>query len=127
VICHSNGCLYFTDPDLLRAFNEREIPGPAGDTDYEEHPTMWGGARVYRVAPDGNLSVLAFCEHSNGLALSLDQRTMYVANTRTTKYIHAIRLDAAGRMVGGSSVQHAQGTIRNARKRAPNPRGTTGS
>jgi len=102
VICHSNGCLYFTDPDYLRPFSEREIPGPEGDTEYEAHPKMWGGGRVYRVTPDGDMSVLAFCEHPNGPALSPDERTMYVCNTRTSKYIHAIRLDTAGRMVGRS-------------------------
>ena len=100
MICHSNGCLYFTDPDYLRPFSEREIPGPEGDTEYEAHPKMWGGGRVYRVTPDGDMSVLAFCEHPNGPALSPDERTMYVANTRSSKYLHAIRLDAAGRMVG---------------------------
>ena len=30
VVCHSNGCLYFTDPDKRRPYHEREIPGPAG-------------------------------------------------------------------------------------------------
>ena len=64
VICHSNGCLYFTDPDKRRPFYEREIPGPAGEDN------LWDGARVYRLAPDGGLSVLANCEYPNGLALS---------------------------------------------------------
>jgi len=31
VICHSNGCIYFTDPDKRRPYHEREIPGPAGE------------------------------------------------------------------------------------------------
>jgi gluconolactonase len=96
VVCHSNGSLYFTDPDKRRAYHEREIPGPAGDDD------LWDGARVYRVAPDGSISVLALCEYPNGLALSVDERTMYVANTRSSKYIHAIRLDADGKAVGRS-------------------------
>jgi hypothetical protein len=34
--------------------------------------------------------------------LSPDEGTMYVANTRSSQYIHAIRLDAAGNMVGRS-------------------------
>jgi gluconolactonase len=54
------------------------------------------------LAPDGSLSVLAHCEYPNGLALSPDERTMYVANTRSSQYIHAIKLDAAGNMVGRS-------------------------
>jgi len=48
------------------------------------------------------LSVLALCEYPNGLALSPDERTMYVANTRSSQYIHGIKLDAAGHMVGRS-------------------------
>jgi gluconolactonase len=96
VICHSNGCLYFTDPDKRRPYGEREIPGPAGEAG------LWDGACVYRLTPDGSLSVLALCEYPNGLALSLDERTLYVANTRSSKYIHAIALDAAGHMTGRS-------------------------
>ena len=61
-----------------------------------------GRRRVYRLAPDGASSVLALCEYPNGLALSPDERTMYVANTRSSKYIHAIKLDAAGHMIGRS-------------------------
>ena len=94
VICHSNGCIYFTDPDKRRPYDEREFPGPAGENN------LWDGARVYRLAPDGGLSVLAPCEYPNGLALSPDERTLYVANTRSSQYIHAIKLDAAGHMVG---------------------------
>src|SRR5215831_11307422 len=30
VICHSNGSLYFTDPDKRRPYHESEIPGPGG-------------------------------------------------------------------------------------------------
>jgi gluconolactonase len=94
VICHSSGTLYFTDPDKRRPYHEREIPGREGIDE------LWDGACVYRLAPDGALSQLALCEYPNGLALSPDERTLYVANTRSSKYIHAIDLDAAGSMVG---------------------------
>jgi gluconolactonase len=94
VVCRSDGSLYFTDPDKRRPYHEREIPGPAGIDN------LWDGARVYRAMPDGALSVLAHCEYPNGLAFSPDERTLYVANTRSTKYIHAIELDAAGNMTG---------------------------
>lgn len=96
VVCHSNGCLYFTDPDKRRPFHEREIPGRDGDNN------LWDSAAVYRLAPDGNLSVLAHCEYPNGLAFSPDERTLYVANTRSSKYVHAIKLDANGHMVSRS-------------------------
>ena len=92
VVCRSDGSLYFTDPDKRRAYSEREIPGPAGVEN------LWDGACVYRVMPDGKLSILAHCEYPNGLAFSPDERTLYVANTRSSKYIHAIELDASGNM-----------------------------
>jgi len=94
VVCRSDGSLYFTDPDKRVAYSQREIPGPAGIDN------LWDGARVYRVAPDGGLSVLAHCEYPNGLAFSPDKRTLYVANTRSSKYIHAIDVDAGGNMTG---------------------------
>ena len=83
VICHSNGSIYFTDPDLLVPLVDREI----------------GHAAIYRIAPDGSASVLARFEYPNGLALSRDERTLYVANTRWSQYIHAVELDADGNMV----------------------------
>ena len=92
VVCRSDGSLFFTDPDKRVPYAEREIPGPAGSDN------LWDGACVYRVAPDGALSVLAHCEYPNGLAFSPDERTLYVANTRSSKYIHAIEVDAAGTM-----------------------------
>lgn len=96
VVCHSNGSLYFTDPDKRVPYQKRQIPGPAGVND------LWDGACVYRLATDGTLSILALCEYPNGLALSPDERTLYVANTRSSKYMHAIRLDADGHMTGRS-------------------------
>ena len=83
VICCSDGSLLFTDPGLRVPLTEREL----------EH------AGVYRVAPDGRVSMVASFEYPNGLALSRDERTLYVANTRWTQYIHALELDAAGKMV----------------------------
>jgi gluconolactonase len=93
VVCHSDGSLYFTDPDKRVPYTQREIPPPAGIGN------LWDGACVYRVTPGGAISVLAHCEYPNGLAFSPDERTLYVANTRSSKYIHAIELDAAGKMV----------------------------
>jgi gluconolactonase len=83
VVCRSDGSLYFTDPGLRVPFGEREMPH----------------AGVYRIAPDGATSMVADCEYPNGLAFSPDERTLYVANTRWTQYIHAFELDAAGAVV----------------------------
>ncbi len=83
VICHSNGTIMFTDPDFRVPLQEREI----------------GNAAVYRVAPDGAVSEVIKVEYPNGLALSADERTLFIANTRWTQYIHAVELDSAGNAV----------------------------
>jgi gluconolactonase len=93
VICHSNGDVYFTDPSMRIPFAKREQPGPDGEAG------VYAGARVYRVSPDGDIAVVCTVEYPNGLAFSPDERTLYLANTRETKYIHAVELDAAGNMV----------------------------
>ena len=83
VICRSDGTLFFTDPALRIPVAERGA----------------GEGAVYRIAPDGSSHLVAWCEYPNGLALSPDERTLYVANTRWTAYIHAIEIDTAGDMV----------------------------
>ena len=83
VVCRSDGSLYFTDPGLRVPLAERELPY----------------AGVYRIAPDGTITLIADCEYPNGLAFSPDERVLYVANTRWTQYIHAIELDGGGNLV----------------------------
>ena len=83
VICASNGTLLFTDPSLRVPVAEREVQS----------------AMIYKIAPDGKVTELAAFEYPNGLALSPDERTLYVANTRWTQYIHAIELDGNLNMV----------------------------
>jgi len=83
VVCKSDGSLWFTDPGLRVPLAERELPY----------------AGVYRIAADGVVALMADCEYPNGLAFSPDERTLYVANTRWTAYIHAFELDAAGKVV----------------------------
>ena len=92
-ICHSNGDIYFTDPDQRVAFHEREIPGRDGIDG------KWIGSGVYRLSADGELSLVVQCEYPNGLAFSPDEKRLYVANTRTCKFIHAIDLDGDGNMI----------------------------
>jgi gluconolactonase len=83
VVCKSDGSLWFTDPGLRVPLAQREVPY----------------AGVYRIAPDGTTTLMADCEYPNGLAFSPDERTLYVANTRWSQYIHAFELDAAGAVV----------------------------
>jgi gluconolactonase len=83
VVCKSDGSLYFTDPGYRVPFEQREM----------QH------AAVYRVKPDGSVSMVADFEYPNGLAFSPDERRLYVANTRWAQYIHLLELDSAGTMV----------------------------
>lgn len=83
VICRSDGTLFFTDPALRVPVGDRDI----------------GEGAVYRLSPDGTCSLVCWAEYPNGLALSPNEKTLYVANTRWSQYIHAIELDAAGAMV----------------------------
>ena len=93
VVCRSDGSLFFTDPDKRTPYSKREIPGPAGQDN------LWDSAGVYRIATDGTVSRVAHCEYPNGLAFSPDERTLYVANTRSSMYIHALEIDSAGNLV----------------------------
>ncbi|MDA0661394.1 MAG: SMP-30/gluconolactonase/LRE family protein [Proteobacteria bacterium] len=91
-ICHSNGDLYFTDPGMSVPFADRE------QHTSENKIILWAGSRVYRITPDGAMTPIVTCEYPNGLAFSPDERVLYVANTGSTKYIHAIDLDSSGNM-----------------------------
>ncbi|MCB1740543.1 MAG: SMP-30/gluconolactonase/LRE family protein [Gammaproteobacteria bacterium] len=94
VVCHSDGSLWFTDPSLRVAFADREIPGSGGVDG------VYAGAAVYRVDPDGGIRSVVNVEYPNGLAFSPDERTLYIANTRSTEYMHAIDLDEKGNVLG---------------------------
>jgi gluconolactonase len=80
VVCKSDGSIYFTDPGLRVPLAERELPHNG----------------VYRVTPDGAITLVADCEYPNGLAFSPDERILYVANTRWAQYIHALELGGDG-------------------------------
>ena len=96
VVCRSDGSLFFTDPDKRIPYRDREIPGGDGDDG------VWDGASVYRIAPDGSVHRVALCEYPNGLAFSPDERTLYVANTRSSQYLHALTIDEGGSVVSRS-------------------------
>lgn len=93
VICRSDGSLYFTDPSMRIPFAVREQPMP------DRAQGVFAGASVYRVMPDDTVSHVITVEYPNGLAFSPDERTLYIANSRSTKYIHAVDLDENGDML----------------------------
>jgi len=83
VICAEDGSLYFTDPNYRIPLQEREI----------------GHGAVYRIAIDGSINEVAKVEYPNGLALSRDERILYISNTRWTQYIAALEIDKTGRLI----------------------------
>ncbi len=67
VVCRSDGCIFFTDPELRVPPAEREV----------------GVSGVYRISPQGELGLATDeCEYPNGLAFSPDERVLYVAISR---------------------------------------------
>lgn len=93
VVCRSDGSIFFTNPEKRVPYDQRDAPSDAKELN------VWDNAAVFRIAPDGALSLVAHCEYPNGLAFSPDERTLYVANTRSSKYIHALEIDAGGKCV----------------------------
>ncbi len=61
LIVHSNGTIYFTDPDYQRGNRPQELP-----------------LAVYRIDPKGALSIVETGDEPNGITLSPDERRLYV-------------------------------------------------
>ncbi len=86
VVTRSDGSIYFTDPPFGTTDDERELPFEG----------------VYRVDPSGTLHLLAQdLGRPNGLALSPDERTLYVADTLRRQY-RAFDVRADGSLGDGS-------------------------
>lgn len=75
VVVHSSGAIYFTDP----------IYGlPKGEKDPSREIDFCG---VYRIDPDGKVAVISKdVERPNGIALSHDEKTLFVANSHKGKF-----------------------------------------
>ncbi|WP_417417738.1 SMP-30/gluconolactonase/LRE family protein [Hoeflea sp.] len=75
VVVKSDGSIWFSDPTY------------GIDSDYEGHaaPSEIGASQVYRIAPDGTVSVVVSdLVQPNGLAFSPDEAFLYVADTGRT-------------------------------------------
>ncbi len=74
VVCHSDGSIWFTDPVFgISGFYEGEKAEPSLP------------ANVYRLAPDGQLTVVADqINQPNGLAFSPDESKLYIVQSRGT-------------------------------------------
>jgi gluconolactonase len=90
LIVHSNGSIYFTDPPYgLHGIHN----SPLKEMEY---------AGVYRLAPDGTVTLLTSdLRFPNGIALSPDERTLYVATTAEPPQVMAYDVQADGSVANG--------------------------
>jgi gluconolactonase len=92
VVVHTDGSIWFTDPAY------------GIDSDYEGHAaeSEIGGCHVYRVDPvTGNCRRVADdFDRPNGLAFSLDERTLYIADTRRN-HLRQFAVGDDGTLSGG--------------------------
>ena len=79
VVVRKDGQVYFSDPASAAVLEKRELD--------------FNG--VYHASPDGKVSLIAKMTRPNGVALTPDGKTLYVADTSERK-IMAYDLDAAG-------------------------------
>jgi gluconolactonase len=99
VVVRSDGSIWFTDPSY------------GIDTDYEGHKAESdiGACHVYRVDPNsGEIRVVADdFERPNGIAFSLDERRIYIADTGSThvkdgpRHIRVFDVDERGKLTNG--------------------------
>jgi gluconolactonase len=90
VVLHSSGAVFFTDPPYgLKGLDDSPI---------KETPVNG----VYRIDPNGQVQLIDdSLRFPNGIALSPDERTLYVSNSDPTRPIWmAYSLDAQGRPLG---------------------------
>jgi gluconolactonase len=97
-VVRSDGSIWFTDPAY------------GIDSDYEGHKaeSEIGACHVYRIDPDGSLSIAADdFVRPNGIAFSPDERRLYVADTGAThvkdgpQHIRVFDVDEAGKLGNG--------------------------
>ncbi|MGH3659489.1 MAG: SMP-30/gluconolactonase/LRE family protein, partial [Micromonosporaceae bacterium] len=93
VVVRSDGSIWFTDPSY------------GIDSDYEGHraDTEIGACHLYRVDPDSGAVRIAAADFDrpNGLAFSLDERRLYVSDTRRD-HLRVFEVDDDGALSGGA-------------------------
>lgn len=90
VCVHPNGTIYFTDPPYGL---------PQREKDPRREMPIFG---VYSVAPKSRVSIVdGTMERPNGIALSHDSKTLYVAQSQPDKpWLVSYPLDASGKVSG---------------------------
>jgi gluconolactonase len=97
-VVDSRGAIYFTDPPY----------GLEKGMDDSKKELSFQG--VYRIAPDGKLTLLTKeLERPNGIALSPDEKTLYIANSHDPRLIiMAFPVDADGTLGKGREFYNAK-------------------
>jgi gluconolactonase len=91
VVVKADGTVWFTDPSY----------GIAGDYEGFQAESETDGCHVFRIDPDGAVvRVVDDFERPNGLAFSVDERQLYIVDTRR-KHIRRFAVDGANRLSGG--------------------------
>jgi gluconolactonase len=105
---HSSGAIYFTDPPYGL---EKNMDDPAKELPFQG---------VYRVSPAGDVTLVTKeLERPNGIALSPDEKTLYVANSHGPRPIWmAFPVNADG-SVGEGSVFFDGAELSKSRRGAP--------
>jgi gluconolactonase len=76
LVVHSSGAIYFTDPPYGL---EQQMEDPAKELPFQG---------IYRIAPDGKVTLLSKeMERPNGIGLSPDEKTLYVANSHRPRLL----------------------------------------
>jgi len=96
-VVDSKGAIYFTDPPYGL---EKNMDDPMKELDFQG---------VYRIAPDGTLALLTKdIERPNGIGLSPDEKTLYVANSHGPRpIIMAFPVNADGTLGEGKEFYNA--------------------
>ena len=98
LVLRSNGEIFFTDPPYGLPLG---VEDPRREMDY---------CGVYRLTPEGKLTLLTKeVSRPNGVALSPDEKTLYVANSDPNKAVwYAFELQPDGKIAGGRVFASAQ-------------------
>ncbi|MBL8674067.1 MAG: SMP-30/gluconolactonase/LRE family protein [Rhodospirillales bacterium] len=103
IVCKSDGAIYFTDP----TYGRMDVFGLKRDV-------VLGFRGVYRVAPDGKLSLLADdFGQPNGLCFSLDEKRLFVNDT-DRGHIRVFDVGTDGALSGGAVWAEPKGEGRGA-------------
>ena len=105
LVFDKSGNLYFTDPPYGLPGNVNDPKNPAKELDFQG---------VYRISPNGELTLLTKeMTRPNGIGLSPDEKTLYVANSDPEKAIWmAFPINADGTLGKGKQIHDATADVK---------------